>query len=225
LYRRNQTEWAIWHLLDRGKLTSQSAPPSVVHLIRRLIDIDRQAGAEARAPDPWGRRFAFIDGPPQGRGAENSYALENVVALWLGTQFLALGVPQAETVRFLRALKPELDQAVRRIHRDRAARIEAALARKGDVAAKLRQSESVPADDHVYVLTATVDAHGVLTTATRRGRSTLSNICESREDLLDFIETYVSQDKRLVVVEIANAVASLAYFLALAPVIKRGRAA
>jgi hypothetical protein len=225
MHRRNQAEWAIWQLLDRGNLTSASVPESVVHTIRRLIDIDRQVGADSRAPERWKRQFAFIDEAPQGRGAENSYKLENVGALWLGVQFLALGVPQTETVRFLRALKPELDQAVRRIHDDYAERIGAALLRKTDVAATLRQSEFVPVARQVYVLTATVDYHGVLTSATRRGRSTLSNICLSREDLLEFIETYVSRDKRLVVVEIANAVTSLAYFLARAPEIKRGRTA
>ena len=225
MFRRNQTEWAIWHLLDRGHMTADSAPTSVVHLIRRLIDVDRQAGVDSRDAHRWHQHFAFVDGPPQGRGAENSYSLENVVALWLGTQFLALGVPQTETVRFLRALRPELDQAIRRIHQNYAPRIAQALSEKKGSAAKLRQSEFVPTDSHVYVLTATVDFHGVITAATRRGRSALSNICWSREELIEFVETYVSRDKRLVVVEIANAVTSLAYFLPQAPAIKRGRAA
>ena len=225
MHRRNQTEWAIWQLLDRGNLTSASAPTSVVHTIRRLLDIDRQLGADRQAPERWKRQFAFIDETPQGRGAENGYSLENIVALWLGVQFLALGIPQAEAVRFLRALKSELDRAVRRIHDDYAERIGTALLRKTDVAAALRRSEFVPVAHYVYVLTATVDHHGVLTAATRRRGSTLSNICWSREDFLEFIETYVSRDKRLVILELANAVASLTYFLARAPEIKRGRTA
>jgi hypothetical protein len=78
---------------------------------------------------------------------------------------------------------------------------------------------------HVYVLTEEVTANGVLTSATRRGSSKISNICHGREELLEFIETYVSRSKRLVVVEIANAVLSLAYFLTQAPLIRRGRPA
>ena len=225
MYRRNQAEWAIWHLLDRGKLTSDSAPASVVHTIRRLIDVDRKVGTESRTPHPWEKRHAFIDELPPGRGAEVGYSLENVVALWLGVQFLTLGVPQAEIVRFLRALKPELNDAVRRLHQDYSARIKVALTTGGDAAAKLRQSEFIPAASHVYLLTPTVDHHGVITAAKHRGRPTLSNIRRGRDELLEFVETYASQDKRLVVLEIANAVTSLAYLLARAPVIKRGRPA
>jgi hypothetical protein len=147
------------------------------------------------------------------------------VALWLGVQYLFLGIPQAETVRFLRALRPELDQALRHIHDDYAEQIKAALLRGMDAGAKLRQSEFVPVSRHVYVLTASVDYYGVLSAAPRRGRPTLSNICRSRRGLLEFVETYIDRDKRLVVVELANAVTSLTYFLAKAPVIKRGRAA
>ncbi len=223
MYRRNQIEWAVWHLLDRGNLTVGSAPDRVVHLIRRLIDIDRQAGVDSRSSEAWRHRFAFVEGPLQGRGAENSYSVENVVALWLGIQFLALGVPQAEAVRFLRALRPALDPAIRRIHDSYAPRIAEAVAHKREAATKLRQSEYVPTENHVYVLTATVDFHGVVTAATRRGRSSLSNICWGRDELVEFVETYVSRDKRLVVLEIANAVTSLAYFLTQAPLIRRGR--
>src|SRR5262249_42707391 len=158
-------------------LTSSSAPDSVVHLVRRIIDVDRQMGVHPKGAGPWSHRFAFIDGSPQGRGTENSYSLENVVALWLGIQFLALGVPQAESVRFIRALKVGLDQAVRPIHDNHAERIAAAVTHKGESAEKLRRAEFLVTGDQVYVLTATVDHHGVITAATRRGRSTLSNIC------------------------------------------------
>src|SRR5690348_16700650 len=175
VYRRNQAEWAIWHLLDRGNITAQSPPDRVVHLIRRLLDVDRQTGVDGRGSEPWRRQFAFLDDPPQGRGGENSYAVENVVALWLGIQFLALGVPQLETVRFVRASRPALDRAIRRIHDNNAPRIAEAVAHNRRDAAKLRRSDFVPAEGHVYLLTATVDFHGVITAAA--ARTSLSNIC------------------------------------------------
>jgi hypothetical protein len=223
VYRRNQVEWAIWQVLDRGNLTSTKPPQQVVHTIRRLIDVDRALGTERRAYEPWKRQFAFVEGTPQGRGGENQYQLAEAVALWIGVQFLAAGLPQTEIVQFLRALKDQLKHQVGKIHAPYAKRIEAARKEGGDLARQLRTTEVLPPEQHVYLLTEQVAAHGVLTAATASGRSKVGNICCGRADLLEFIETYVSRSKRLVAVEIANALLSLAYFLAIAPSVRRGR--
>lgn len=225
MYRRNQVEWAIWQCLDRGSRTSDEPPKTIVHTVKRLLDVDRQLGIDTRAPERWKRQFAFLEGVPQGRGGEHSYRLEEVVSLWIGTQYLAAGLPQTEVIQFLRVLKGALDKEVPVILEPYGRQIEGARKQGGDLARGLRAVSLVEPRQHVYVLTEEVTANGVLTSATRRGSSKISNICHGREELLEFIETYVSRSKRLVVVEIANAVLSLAYFLTQAPLIRRGRPA
>lgn len=222
MYKRNQIEWAIWHLIDRGKLTSPDPPKVVVHTIRRLVDVDRQLWVDKRAGEPWKHCFAFIDGVPQGRGGENSYRLEETVALWLGIKLLSMGPPQTEIVQFLRLLRPELDLAIGKVMEAYGDLVESARAKSGDVARRLRESESLPPARHVYVLTEAVAPHGVLTAASRLG-SKLGNICFGRDELLEFIESYVVRSKGVVVVEIANAILSLAYFLSISQPARRGR--
>ncbi len=225
MYKRNQVAWAIWQALDRGHRTSDEVPSEVNNMLRRLIDVDRNLSVTPRAHEAWKHCFAFVEGRPQGRGSENRYRLADVVTLWIGVQFLAAGLPQTEIIEFLRALRPQLNDAVNKIHQEYAGQINMAAKEKRESARRFRNLEFLSAKDHVYVLTQTVAHYGVLTKDTRRDQTKISNICWGREDLLEFIEAYVPRDKRLVLVEIANVVLSLAYFLAISLITKRGRPA
>lgn len=225
-YRRNQLEWALWQLVARGDTVGVTQPPKDIgHTIKRLIDVDRQSAIELRSPYPWQHRFAFTAGEPQDRGGENVYRLEEAVSLWIGMQLLEIGLPQTEIIQFLRALKPQLKGALGRIIEPHLAVIAAARQRGGESARKLRRAELLAPAQHVYLMAETINANGVLTERTRRTASAASNICWGKDELIGFIDTYVSRNRRLILVEIANATLSLAYFLQMSPLVRRGRPA
>ena len=224
-YKRNQVEWALWHLIDRGHVTAPEPPKIVVHQIKRLIDVDRQIGVASGAAEPWKRRHAFLRGAPQGTGGETPYRLTEVVALWIGLELLHMGLPQREIIDFLRALKPRLDANIREVadpYLDKIATV--AGHRSGDMAAKLRRADFLDPAHHVYLVAEEVSASGVQATSRGPQGSAASNICAGRAQLLRFIEGYGARSKQFVVIEIANGILSLAYFLFMAPVRARGRA-
>lgn len=222
-YKRNQVDWALWHLIDRGRLTTAEPPALLIHQIKRLIDVDRKLGVEPQG-NGWKQRYAFLSGPPQGTGGENAYRLEEVISLWIGLQLLHLGLPQLEIIQFLRALKPRLDRAVGEIiepYLDAIAVM--ARNRSGDQARKLRTGDFLEHAKHVYIAAEEVSARGVEALSRGHAESVASNICIGRAELLRFIENHVSRSKRLVVLEIANALLSLVYFLSMTPPKRRGR--
>jgi hypothetical protein len=223
-YKRNQVEWAIWHLIDRGQLRSEQPPTILRHKIKRLIDVDRQIDVKAQATELWRHCYAFLQGSPQGTGGENVYRLEEAVALWMGLQLLDMGLPQRGIIHFIRALKPRLDRVVGEILGPHIEEI-VSLARDpgGPPATRLREGSHLDADDLVYVATEQVDASGV-EALSRRGRGSGSNICHGSRELLSFIEAHVPRSKRCAIIEIGNAVLSLAYFLLRAPTVRRGPA-
>lgn len=222
MYKRNQMEWAIWQFIDRGHQTSDLVPTEIVHLVRRLIDFDRQLSVNTRRAETWMHRFAFIDGIPQGKGGENSYRAEETVGVWLGIQYLAIGLPQREVVQFLRALKPELEAVIRGLLARYRSEVEAAARDKGQEARRLRLGEYLTSEDHAYVVTDTISANGVYGSLGRIGERESPNICRGWTQLREHIETQAGRDRRVVLVEVANAVLSLAYFLATSHAAKRG---
>ena len=223
MYKRNQVEWAIWQALDRGHMTSDHVPASVDHTIRRLIDVDRKMQINSRAPEPWRHRFAFIEGDPQGRGGENTYRLEETVMLWLGIQYLAMGLPQADIIRFLRTLKPQLEAKVRDLSRAHEKHVTTAAQERGATGRQLRTRSFLPVQAYVYVIADAITANGVTSGGPRPDRLNSANIRHGKSEMVDFVEACASTDGRAVVVEIANATITLAYFLHLSPLAKRGR--
>lgn len=221
MYKRNQVEWALWQTLDRGQLTSDEAPPSVRNTLRRLIDVDRKLWVNTRAQETWRHRFAFIEGVPQGRGGENHYRLEEAVMLWLALQYLAIGLPQTETIQFLRALKPKIDLESRRIFTAESQRIAAAVKERGATARALRTRTFLSPENRLYVVTSTVSGQA---TSSHGAASRFSHICRGEREIAEAIDTYAQSDGRAVLLEIANAIVSIAYFLELSPLMKRGRA-
>jgi len=220
MYKRNQVEWAIWQTLDRGQLASDDVPASLRNTLRRLIDVDRKLSTNTRAREEWQYRFAFVEGAPQGRGGENQYRLEETLALWLSVQCLAVGLPQTEVLQSIRALKPTLDAAVERILPRAKTRITAAvMARQGADARALRRRELLAADELVYVVTSSATDQAA---SAHRSVSRTTEIVAAAK-LSAVVEAYCRSDSRALVFEIANPVASLAYFLEISPLMKRGR--
>jgi hypothetical protein len=220
-FKRNQLEWAIWHVIDRGKMTTPEPPKQIVHLLKRLIDVDRQMGVKAHAPEIWQQHFAFIEGKSAGPGGENAYGLVDAVALWIGAQLLEAGLPQKDIIQFLRTLRGQLQRAVLKVlgsHLDLIERT--AREKRGLAATKLRVGQWVAANDYVYLVAESIAASGVLGPE-RVSRK--SNLCWGHEALVAFIEDAASRSRRFVVVELANAVVSLAYFLMISEPSKRGR--
>lgn len=223
MYKRNQVEWAIWQAFDRGHLTSVEVPKSIAHNIRRLIDVDRSLWVNTKAPEAWQHRFAFLHGVPQGRGGENDYRLEEVVTLWLALQYLAMGLPQKDILLFLRSAKPQLEPEIQMVFGKEAGRIAAAAKDRGESASRLRERKFLPPDQFVYLIADAVSANGVIAASPHRANSKLVNFCHGQSEIADSIKAYAASDSRMLVVEIANPTVSLAYFLQLSPLAKRGR--
>lgn len=221
MYKRNQVEWAIWQTLDRGRLTADDVPETIRNTLRRLIDVDRKLLTNMRAREEWQHRFAFIEGPPQGRGGENQFRHEEVVALWLSVQCLAVGLPQTEVIQSIRALKPSVDAAVARALARVQPRITAAVARGGPDARALRQRELLPANELIYLVTSSVAEQAA---SAHRSGSAFSKIIDAAK-LSEVVEGYCRSAGRALVLEITNSAASLAYFLELSPRMRRGRRA
>ncbi len=221
MYQRNQVEWAIWQALDRGRLSSDEIPISVHNTLRRLIDVDRKLWVNTRASQEWEHRFAFIEGIPQGRGGENHYRLEETLMLWLALQCFALGLSQTDTIQFLRTLKPSIDKRANGIRTDLQARITVAVREGGLDAEALKTRRLLPENELMYVVSSSASDQ---VASAHRSASKISQICSAGE-LLDILKTYTRSDGRFLVLEFANAAASLAYFLEISPRMKRGRAA
>jgi len=189
--------------------------------MKRLIDLDRQVGLRPKAALGWQTRYGFLDVRPSGPGGENAYDLVDAVALWMGLQLLDAGLPQKEIVEFLRELRPQLRNAVLKVVAERLDVISAAAQeRRGPPAERLRSGRQLGPDDYVYVVTESVTASGVTAVAPRA-----SNLCWGRDALVSFIEATSQRSRRFVVLEIANAIVSLAYLLLISEPAKRGRAA
>ncbi|NVO17594.1 MAG: hypothetical protein HXX10_26495 [Rhodoplanes sp.] len=223
MYKRNQVEWALWHAVAGDGAIGVEPVIQFVHTVKRLIDIDRKMEIDTTSREDWERRFAFLDGTPQGRGGENMYSAEAIVSLWIGIQLLAAGHPQTETIQFLRRLRPLLDKATGSLLREHEATIEEALRQKASVGERLRLMRYLAPDQRLYLVAETVSKDGVLSERTRKPGSRLSNLCAGREQLVEYIETYVSRSKRFAVVEIADAVLAIAYLLPQAEPVRRGR--
>ena len=222
-FKRNQLTWAIWHTIDRGRMTTQEPPKKVLHLIRRLIDLDRQIGIDARSRDVWRTKHAFIDGPTAGLGGENAYTVVDAVALWIGIELLDAGLPQKEVTQFLRQLRNQLQRAVLKLLATHLDLVEQTASRRtGSEATKLMKGESLAPDELLYLVTESVTPDGVLA-AERKGVG--SNLCQGRDALLRFMAEASTTARRFMVVEIGNATLSLAYFLLISEPSKRGRPA
>jgi hypothetical protein len=104
-FKRGQIEQSLALLVEPG-----SAKPSkqLRTLLKRLLDTDRALGRNGRSRNPEKADFAFYDGDPPGKGAENWFSEYDAFALLTGLRLMQHGWPQAAAVVWMRRLKPKL---------------------------------------------------------------------------------------------------------------------
>jgi hypothetical protein len=114
MYKRNQVELAIAHLLE-PKLDAPSSGLST--RIKRLLETDRALGRNPRSNDPKKAAFAFFRDPSPGSGVEIWFSAYEAFAILLGLQLMQHSWPQRFAVSILRQVRPALEKEHYRILR------------------------------------------------------------------------------------------------------------
>jgi hypothetical protein len=111
-YKRNQVEEAISRTFGE-----QSARPSseLRTRLKRLLEMDRSLGRNARSADPELANYAFYSSDSPGRGVEVWFSNYEAFALMTGLRLLQHRWPQSFPVAVLRRLRPELEREHARI--------------------------------------------------------------------------------------------------------------
>ena len=111
-YKRNQIEEA----LSRAFGEPSAKPSSELRTrVKRLLEMDRSLGRNARSADPQVANYAFFRGDSPGRGIEVWFSAYEAFALMIGLRLLKHGWPQSLPVALLRRLRPELEREHARI--------------------------------------------------------------------------------------------------------------
>lgn len=107
-FKRGQVEQAIWNRFVKVQGREAKIPDVFRTRIRRLLELDRHAGAIHSTHLPHAMRYAFFDQSLRGRGRDVSFSAFNTFALALGLELLDSGFKQSEIVFFLRNIRPAL---------------------------------------------------------------------------------------------------------------------
>jgi hypothetical protein len=111
-FKRNQLEAAISRTFGE-----QSARPSseLRTRLKRLLEMDRSLGRNARSADPERANYAFYSSDSPGRGVEVWFSNYEAFALMTGLRLLQHRWPQSFPVAVLRRLRPQLEREHARI--------------------------------------------------------------------------------------------------------------
>jgi hypothetical protein len=111
LYKRNQVEEAISHLLEPN---SPQPSPGLRTKLKRLLEADR---ALSGALGTNGSKFAFFSAEPPGRGVEIWFSSYEAFALLNGLRLMEHGWPQGLAVLVMRSVRPALEKHHKRVFR------------------------------------------------------------------------------------------------------------
>jgi len=106
MYKRNQVELAIAHLLEPNLPNPSSALRTRV---KRLLDTDRTLERNPRSNDPVKAYYAFFRDDAPGSGFEVWFSGYEAFALALGLQLMQHNWPQRFAVSILRQVRPAME--------------------------------------------------------------------------------------------------------------------
>ena len=110
-YKRNQIEEAISRVFEMS-----SKPSSELRTrLKRLLEMDRSLGRNARSVDPQVANYAFFSSDMPGRGVEIGFSDYEAFALLTGLLLLRHGWPQSFAVGIMRRVRPALEKQHGRI--------------------------------------------------------------------------------------------------------------
>jgi hypothetical protein len=210
-YKRNQIEEAISRTLEQ----SSAKPSSELRTrLKRLLDMDRSLGRNARSTDPQMANYAFFSSDMPGRGIEIWFSDYEAFALLTGLLLLRHGWPQSFAVGIMRRLRPDLEKQHGRI---------------------LKQDPKILFDAEVIRQSARPGALYVnntdpvfLTIVSRQASSSENNsdippcgVCRGLEEVSKFLEKEKAQSHTLM--DLVTPAHALSYQLQKAQPRKRGR--
>ena len=211
LYKRKQIEEAISRTLEQ----SSAKPSSELRTrLKRLLDMDRSLGRNARSTDPQMANYAFFSSDMPGRGIEIWFSDYEAFALLTGLLLLRHGWPQSFAVGIMRRLRPDLEKQHGRI---------------------LKQDPKILFDAEVIRQSARPGALYVnntdpvfLTIVSRQASSSENNsdippcgVCRGLEEVSKFLEKEKAQSHTLM--DLVTPAHALSYQLQKAQPRKRGR--
>src|SRR3974390_1040968 len=210
-YKRNQIEEAISRTLEQ----SSAKPSSELRTrLKRLLDMDRSLGRNARSTDPQMANYAFFSSDMPGRGIEIWFSDYEAFALLTGLLLVRHGWPQSFAVGIMRRLRPDLEKQHGRI---------------------LKQDPKILFDAEVIRQSARPGALYVnntdpvfLTIVSRQASSSENNsdippcgVCRGLEEVSKFLEKEKAQSHTLM--DLVTPAHALSYQLQKAQPRKRGR--
>lgn len=227
-YKRSQVEQVIDMLEYR--LHSGRVDRALRSRLKRLLDADRASVSDDQVRA--GKQLAFFDGIKPGAGSEIGYRAYQAFALLTGIRLLQGGITEGRTVALLQRTRPTLEATFRRI---------AAVSRR-QLQNDYRKPED-PKDSGITALQAEqrvrdgliVDRPEKMTFLVEVVGNTESDDLSSADadgaslSVCDYTQLhwrlrYISHmGKAAVIVELANAVHQILYFLPHTTVRKRGR--
>lgn len=111
-YKRNQIEEAISRVFEE-----RSPKPSseLRTRLKRLLEMDRSLGRNARSANPEMANYAFYSSDSPGKGVEVWFSVYEAFALLTALKLLDHGWPQSLPVSVMRRVRPQLERQHARI--------------------------------------------------------------------------------------------------------------
>jgi hypothetical protein len=221
-FKRGQVEWALWRAFTLYRTHADTPPPIFKTRIKRLLDLDREDGAD---------RYAFV-APVDGSGVESAYAPFDAFCLGLALDLLDVGFKQGEIVLVMRHLRPELETWFPKVlgYPSLIDRQNHLSNRHPDLPAIERGGGRAPlADARVFLILNRVELTEIFSARTGGGKASPPVVlepefCRGTADLQGRLQKLMPLHRRtVIVVEITALAQAVAGFLDKAPLVPRGR--
>lgn len=230
-YKRGQVEWGLWRAVPFNRGTRDAPPPIFRTRIKRLLDLDRDLDVASFGAAPESD-FAFVALADGGSGIEMQYAPFDVFCLAIALDLLDVGFKQGEIVYLMRHLRDTLEGWFSKLlDRPSLNDRQPHLASKFPKLPVLQRSggKAPLADARVFLVLNRIEMTEVLPVAKVRGKAKPAVflapiVCEGITGLAEQLNALMPLHRRTVVtLEIAAVAQAIVEFLAVAPLVPRGR--
>lgn len=226
-YGRGQVEWALWSSFARARFNAGEVPQIFRTRIKRLLEIDRDLDlSDAEVPPE--ADYAFAP-PPSAETGDVAYRAVDTFCLSIALDLLDAGFKQAEIVFLMRYLRPELQK-----------RFPNLLAPPSLISRQHYRTQDYPdlpsyedggrsyADRRLFVILQKVELTEISPVSARRRHSGpifLEPVfCAGVTALgAKLHDTLPNRRRTVTVLEVAATAQAVQTFLAIAPVVRRGR--
>jgi hypothetical protein len=214
MYKRNQVDAAVAEATGRAVARTHAPRPDLAIRLKRLIETDRALPG----------KYAFFEQEGEGKGVEIGYSPYAVFALYLAVRLMDAGLPQADAVRFMRAIRPGLERAHGTILRKEPAHwldheAPHGLEREVRLGFLVRHAQNMV----FLAVQADLDPKPTLVRPRPSEPWRPANICQSPAELTGLLAKLSVCGGPILVIELVNVIHRLAYWLKTIEPVKRGR--